>query len=172
MRWCWPGCYLVLVVHVEHLLLDLEVGPADQQLSYTVLLLLLEQFASDSFAHLLTGGVSVGYIEHCLQVPGHLEVLLDGCLGWDGLVEDVLLELSQYLLVLLPLQAFVLPQVHVVWEDQVHAPVVVGVVVVLVGDAIDALQLVGVPCGYDYLLGVLVAVPLTLCPLASICLQA
>ena len=30
----------------------------------------------------------------------------------------------------------------------------------LVGDAVNALQLVGVPCSYDYLLRVLVAIPL------------
>ncbi len=49
---------------------------------------------------------------------------------------------------------------HAVGEDQVQALVAVLVVIELVGDAIDALQLVGVPCSFDYLLRVLVAVRL------------
>ena len=100
------------------------------------------------------------YVVHCLQGPCRLEVLLYRRLCWDGLVEDVLLELPECLLVLLPLQSLVLLEVHAVREDEVNTPVVVLVVVVLVGDAVYALQLVGAPSGYDNLVRVLVAVPL------------
>ncbi len=93
------------------------------------------------------------------QLVGQLGILLHGPLRWSAFVEDVLFELSQGLLVLLPLQPLVLPEVHSVGEDQAHTLAVVLAVVMLVCDASDALQLVGVPCSYEYIVRVFIAVP-------------
>ncbi|MFM7980339.1 MAG: hypothetical protein ACKPKO_13585, partial [Candidatus Fonsibacter sp.] len=45
-------------------------------------------------------------------------------------------------------------------EDNIHVLVVVFVVVVLVRDAVDALQMVRAPGSYDDIVGVALAVPL------------
>ena len=88
------------------------------------------------------------------------EVFADGRRRRYGVVEDVLFELREGLLVLLALEPLVLPEEHPDREDHIHALVVVLVVVVLVRDAVDALQLVRVPGGYYDLVGVALAVPL------------
>ena len=76
------------------------------------------------------------------------------------MVEDAPLEYLEGLLVLLALEPLVLAEEHPDREDHIHATVVVFVVVVLVRDAVDALELVRVPGGYDDLVGVALAVPL------------
>ena len=80
----------------------------------------------------------------------------------DGyvVVEDVPLEPLKRLLVLLALEPLVLSEEHTDREDHIPAPVVVFVVVVLVRDAVDALELVRVPSSYYDLVGVALAVPL------------
>ena len=82
-----------------------------------------------------------------LDVLGLLEVSADGCGDRYAVVEDVPLELLERRLVLLALEPLVLSEEHADREHQVHAPVVVFVVVVLVRDAVDALQLVHAPGG-------------------------
>ena len=88
------------------------------------------------------------------------EVFVDGRRHRYGVVEDVLFELREGLLVLLALEPLVLPEEHPDREDHIHALVVVLVVVVLVRDAVDALELVRVPGGYYDLVGIALAVPL------------
>ena len=75
-------------------------------------------------------------------------------------VEDVLLECLESLLVLLALEPLVLSEDHPNREDHIHALVVVFVLVVLIRDAVDALEVVRVPSSDDDIVGVALAVPL------------
>ena len=68
-------------------------------------------------------------------------VFADGCRHRYGIVEDVPLESLEGLLALLALEPFVFSEEHPDREDHVHTLVVVFVVVVLVRDAVDALEL-------------------------------
>ena len=75
-------------------------------------------------------------------------------------VGDVPLEYIERLFALLAIEPLVLSDEHPSREGHIHALVVVFVVVVLVRDAVDALELVRVPGSYNNLVGVALAVPL------------
>ena len=89
----------VLVVHVEDLLLHLELRLAHERLSLLVGLALLQQFRLDLFVDALTRGVIVGDVAGRPDLFGRFEVLLCSVAHRHALVEYVLFEERDRILV-------------------------------------------------------------------------
>ena len=130
---------------------------------FFVRLPLFEQPRYDLLADALAGRALACDVAFGINVLGHIELSVDGFGDGYLVVEGVPLESIERLLVLIAFEPLVLSEEHAYWKDHVHASVVVFVVVVLVRDAVDALQLVRVPRGYDDIVGVALAVSLDPC---------